>query len=104
MYAFAYIDVEQSSCLDFGKHKFGGPFTEEELEDVKTIFRILPLVVVAFAPGLLYSEAIDQFDLHAILTTTNNIWMCIGFESESALCGIFYLHFSVSVHCISFDQ
>ena len=45
--AFTYIDEEQPSRLDFGKHKFGGPFTEEEVEDVKTIFRILPLLVVA---------------------------------------------------------
>ena len=35
--AFTYIDEEQPSRLDFGKHKFGGPFTEEEVEDVKTI-------------------------------------------------------------------
>ena len=68
--AFTYIDEEQPSRLDFGKHKFGGPFTEEEVEDVKTIFRFLPLLVVAFVPGLLYNKFADQFDLHAILTTT----------------------------------
>ena len=54
--AFTYIDEEQPSRLDFGKHKFGGPFTEEEVEDVKTIFRFLSLVVIALAPGLLYNE------------------------------------------------
>ena len=54
--AFTYIDEEQPSCLDFGKHKFGEPFTEEEVEDVKTIFRFLSLVVIALAPGLLYNE------------------------------------------------
>ena len=36
--AFTYIDEEQPSRLDFGKYKFGGPVTEEEVEDVKTIF------------------------------------------------------------------
>ena len=41
--AFTYIDEEEPSRLDYGKHKFGGPFTEEEVEDVKTIFRLLPL-------------------------------------------------------------
>ena len=35
--AFRYTDEEQPSRLDFGKHKFGGPFMEEEVEDVKTI-------------------------------------------------------------------
>ena len=41
--AFTYIDEEEPSRLDYGKDKFGGPFTEEEVEDVKTIFRLLPL-------------------------------------------------------------
>ena len=30
--------------MDFGKEKFGGPFTEEEVVDVKTIIQLLPLV------------------------------------------------------------
>ena len=40
--ALTYIDEEHPSRLDFGKHKFGGPFTEEEVEDVKTIFSLMP--------------------------------------------------------------
>ena len=47
--ALTYIDEEHPSRLDFGKHKFGGPFTEEEVEDVKTIFRLTPLLVLAYA-------------------------------------------------------
>ena len=43
--ALTYIDEEHPSRLDFGKHKFGGPFTEEEVEDVKTIFRLTPLLL-----------------------------------------------------------
>ena len=43
--AFTYIDEEHPSRLDFGKYKFGGPFTEEEVEDVKTIFRLMPLLL-----------------------------------------------------------
>ena len=31
--------------MDFGKEKFGGSFTEEEVEDVKTVLRLLPLVM-----------------------------------------------------------
>ena len=42
--AFTYLDEEQPSRLDFGKDKFGGPFSEEEVEDVKTVLRLLPLV------------------------------------------------------------
>ena len=43
-----YIDEEHPSRLDFGKHKFGGPFTEEEVEDVKTIFRLTPVLLSGF--------------------------------------------------------
>ena len=43
--AFTYLDEEQPSRMDFGKAKFGGPFTEEEVEDVKTVLRLLPLVM-----------------------------------------------------------
>ena len=31
--------------MDFGKEKFGGPFTEEEVEDVKTFLRLIPLIM-----------------------------------------------------------
>ena len=43
--AFTYIDEEQPTRMDYGKTKFGGPFTEEEVEDVKTFLRLLPLVI-----------------------------------------------------------
>ena len=43
--AFTYIDEEQPTRMDFGKGKFGGPFTEEEVEDVKTVLRLIPLVI-----------------------------------------------------------
>ena len=36
--AFTYWQEEEPSRLDMGKEKFGGPFTEEEVEDVKTFF------------------------------------------------------------------
>ena len=43
--AFTYIDEEQPTRMDYGKRKFGGPFTEEEVEDVKTVLRLLPIVI-----------------------------------------------------------
>ena len=43
--AFTYIDEEQPKRVDYGKEKFGGPFTEEEVEDVKTFSRLLPLII-----------------------------------------------------------
>ena len=51
--AFTYLDEEQPARIDFGKDKFGGPFTEEEVEDVKTVLRLLPLLMcLSFTTGI----------------------------------------------------
>ena len=49
--ALTYWEEKAPSRLDLGKNKYGGPFTEEEVEDVKTFFRMLPLFIalVGFA-------------------------------------------------------
>ena len=39
--AFTYWEEEIPSRVDLGKSKYGGPFTNEQVEDVKTFFRIL---------------------------------------------------------------
>ena len=44
--AFTYCDDERPSRLDFGKERFGGPFTTEQVEDVKTFLRILLILLV----------------------------------------------------------
>ena len=56
--AFTYCEDELPSRLDLGKEKYGGPFTTEQVEDVKTflgILRILltlgPIVMVDFSVG-----------------------------------------------------
>ena len=68
--ALTYIDEEHPSRLDFGKHKFGGPFTEEEVEDVKTIFRLTPLIVLVC--GVLF---FSEFAVSPILA--NNTFKCL---------------------------
>lgn len=44
--AFTYFDDKPYSRIDLGKGKYGGPFTTEQVEDVKTFFRILSILVV----------------------------------------------------------
>ena len=46
--AFTYWEEEIPSRIDLGKTKYGGPFTTEEVEDVKTFFRILAVLTVIF--------------------------------------------------------
>ena len=52
--AFTYCEDYLPSRMDFGKMKYGGPFTTEQVEDVKTMLRIIPLLIIggAFSGGL----------------------------------------------------
>ena len=43
--AFTYCDDERPSRIDFAKMKYGGPFTTEQVEDVKALLRILTLLL-----------------------------------------------------------
>jgi peptide/histidine transporter 3/4 len=44
--AFTYCENERPTRLDYGKSKYGGPFTTEQVEDVKTFGRVLVVIVV----------------------------------------------------------
>ena len=59
--AFTYIDEEEPSRLDYGKNKFGGPFTEEEVEDVKTLFRLLPFFLSSFGASISINSKIHDY-------------------------------------------
>ena len=40
-----YWEEDYPSCIDLGLDKYSGPFTVEEVEDVKTFSRPTPMVV-----------------------------------------------------------
>ena len=46
--AFTYWEENIPRRIDLGKDKYGGPFTNEEVEDTKTFLRILPLLLCLF--------------------------------------------------------
>ena len=72
--ALTYWEEEAPSRLDLGKDKYGGPFTEEEVEDVKTVFRMLPLfigIVAIIFSNDSYWSAIDSFTLPTCLAVTD---------------------------------
>ena len=46
--AFTYWENDIPSRIDLGKEKYGGPFTYEQVEDVKTFFRLLLLILSLF--------------------------------------------------------
>ena len=46
--ALTYWENDIPSRIDLGKDKYGGPFTYEEVEDVKSFFRLLLLILSLF--------------------------------------------------------
>ena len=58
--AFTYCEDELPSRLDLGKDKYGGPFTTEEVEDVKAFLGILCLLLT-LGPLLMVDAAVSGF-------------------------------------------
>ena len=83
--ALTYWEESAPSRLDLGKDKYGGPFTEEEVEDVKTFFRYLPLLVCLFGvtvvtialPSLHVSNNIVDSRGNCILHGESNIYLIL---------------------------
>ncbi len=44
--AITYSEDERPSRIDFAKDKYGGPFMTEQVEDVKTVFRMVLVIVL----------------------------------------------------------
>ena len=44
--ALTYWEQDIPSRLDLGKDKYGGPFSEEEVENVKTTLRLIPVIFI----------------------------------------------------------
>ena len=89
--ALTYWEEEAPSRLDLGKNKYGGPFTEEEVEDVKTVFRMLPLFI-GFLAFILYDDsywsAVDSFTLPTCLAVTDFLY-----HISSVILMLLYLFF-----------
>ena len=89
--AFTYIDEEQPTRMDYGKEKFGGPFTEEEVEDVKTVLRLIPLVICL---SLFNSVAIVKSDTVSIIV--------FNFQLNFWLFPVFLIPFHQFLVCLCF--
>ena len=49
--ALTYWEDDYPSRLDLGKEKYGGPFTVEKVENVKTVLRMIPLMICIVGLG-----------------------------------------------------
>ena len=59
--AFTYWEDKPYSRIDLGKNKYGGPFTIEQVEDVKTFFRILAVFGSCTSICILFSGLHNLF-------------------------------------------
>ena len=57
--AFSYCENYLPSRIDFGKSKYGGPFTTEQVEDVKTLFRVIVVIFLGCAFSGMISKQIS---------------------------------------------
>ena len=96
--AFTYSD-EQVSRLDYAKTRFGGPFTTETVENVKTFFRITLVFVGLFGFRLTDETTTISGHLKIFAQTSNtfrstNVWFefltsdCFGSSTFMILIGI----------------
>ena len=65
--AFVYCEPEKPSRIDLAKSKYGGPFTTEEVEDVKTCLRMI--VVITSISATVVPAFIVLFSLNDALPT-----------------------------------
>ena len=67
--AFTYCEDERPSRLDFGKRRYGGPYTTEQVENVKVALNMFKVLLSLGPIFLLEGAAISSFlnyDLHNI--------------------------------------
>ena len=97
--AFTYWEDKPYSRIDLGKYKYGGPFTIEQVEDVKTFFRILavfgfctPMFILFCSLEILFN--IQYFDKQFLLSFKHN---SVAEYIESC----YYETFALNLDCIT---
>ena len=63
--ALTYWEEDIPSRIDLGKSKYGGPFTTEQVEDVKTILRLVAISLPLFFIAVFLTFHINQFILYS---------------------------------------
>ena len=89
--AFTYWSDSSVSRLDNGKKMFGGPFEEDEVESVKTFFRLIPLL---FCINLLF---FSTNPLGRVAIQTQNTIECLTKST-------FFVEYVIILLCILIKQ
>ena len=75
--AFTYWEDKPYSRIDLGKRKYGGPFTTEQVEDVKTFFRVFAMLVFnVITMAIINGQAIISDDTLTHYQGTMSVKQC----------------------------
>ena len=58
-----YWEEDYPSRLDLGKEKYGGPFSEEQVEDVRTVLCLIPLLISVVGLCCAHKSTIYSFSI-----------------------------------------
>jgi hypothetical protein len=98
--AFTYCEDELPSRIDFGKSKYGGPFTTEQVEDVKTFLRMLvmiALVSMLVSDILLIHRPIEQL-IHVLTFTQSTTPECYKERFPTTTIGFSTVALAIPLH------
>ena len=90
--ALTYWERDYPSRLDLGKEKYGGPFSEEEVENVKTVLRLIPLFISMV--GLTSAHELKPF--HMSYDISQFISCFILYDSLYSSVAILFIFLSLS--------
>ena len=90
--AFTYCEDDIPSRLDFGKSKYGGPFTTEQVEDVKTFFRALgPVLIVGFIISVSHESSLLSRIFGQTTLVKNNTYQLDKFSYTFIFAEMYYI-------------
>ena len=98
--ALTYWEEDYPSRLDLGKEKYGGPFSEEEVENVKTVLRLIPLFVSVV--GLISAQELKHF--HVSHNTSQFITCFILYNSLYISIAILLIALYLLFLCLNFHK
>ena len=76
--AFTYCEEHTLSRIDFGKEQYGGPFTYEEVEDVKTFLRLILLLASLFGYVVAGNGFSVTFHMEKYSCPSLIVWMVVA--------------------------
>ena len=80
--ALTYWEQDVPSRLDLGKDKYGGPFSEEDVENVKTALRLIPVIFIC---GMREMVVVTSYKQQRHMTVNNDSILTCFFIDQNRL-------------------